>query len=298
MLEIVKNCPLCQGKRHKEFARIDFRGTQVVNQRCLSCGFVFQSPRMTASELDDFYHRPYREIYQGDEGPTEKDMLTQRKRASSLLALFSETVQQLNHHLDIGCSAGKLLKVFQDHYGCRVTGVEPGESYRNAAISQGLTVYKDLAEISSGGETVFDLVSLAHVLEHLPDPCSYLSEIRVKYLTPSGWLLLEVPNLYCHDSFEIAHLSNFSIHTLKQTVMKAGFEVVAVKTHGHPRSRILPLYITLIARNCPGPIRKIPIRKESHVAIKRGYGMFRRRVYERLFPRSAWVSVLEDNHIQ
>lgn len=297
MPEIVINCPLCQGEQHKELSRIDFRGILVVNQRCLSCGFVFQSPRMTPSELEDFYHGTYREIYQGDEGPTEKDMTTQRKRASSLLAFVSETIPNLNHHLDVGCSAGILLRVFQDHYGCQVTGVEPGESYRKAAISQGLTVYEDLAELTSAGETDFDLVSLAHVLEHLPDPCYYLNEIRAKFLKPSGWLLLEVPNLYCHDSFETAHLSSFSVHTLTQTVRRAGFEIVAVKTHGHPRSRILPLYITLIAKNWSGPIGEIPISKESHVILKRSLGLLRRRVYERLFPRLAWASVLEGNHI-
>lgn len=298
MPEIVVNCPLCQGEQHKELSRIDFRGNLVVNQRCLSCGFVFQSPRMTASEVESFYRRTYREIYQGDEGPTERDMATQRKRASNLLAFVIKTIPKLNHHLDIGCSAGILLRVFQDHYGCQVTGVEPGDSYRKAAISQGLTVYEDLAELTSARESIFDLVSLAHVLEHLPDPYNYLSTIRAKYLTPSGWLLLEVPNLYCHDSFETAHFSSFSVHTLKQTVSKAGFKILAVKTHGHPRSRILPLYITLIAENWSGPIREIPINKESHVAIKRNLGMLRRRFYERLFPRLAWTSVLEGNHIQ
>jgi hypothetical protein len=105
-------------------------------------------------------------------------------------------------------------------------------------------------------------------------------------LTRDGWLLLEVPNLYCHDSFEIAHLVSFSPHTLRQTVQKAGFEVVKLRAHGHPRSELLPLYLTLLA--CPGTSAGV-IQPEKNVARKRQLGMFRRRVTQKFFPKKAWL---------
>jgi len=80
-----------------------------------------------------------------------------------------------------------------------------------------LTVYPSLDDLGQADGGRFDLVSMAHVLEHIPNPVEYLSDLRERYLTPDGWLLIEVPNLYAHDSFEIAHSIAFSSHTLRET---------------------------------------------------------------------------------
>jgi hypothetical protein len=101
-------------------------------------------------------------------------------------------------------------------------------------------------------------------------------------------LLIEVPNLYVHDSFEIAHMSSFSQHTLGQTLLKAGFEVVAYMKHGKPRSELLPLYLTVIARTTTGGGLQ-PIKPEILVRQKRNLGMFIRRLIQKLFPNRAWL---------
>jgi SAM-dependent methyltransferase len=248
---------------------------------------VYQSARMTPAELDEFYAAEYRQLYQGTEGPNPKDLLAQQGRAAALLEFVRGRVNQIARHLDLGCSAGVLLAAFRQHYNCQPVGVEPGEAYRQFAQSQTLAVYSDLAALSAAGETRFDLISLAHVLEHLPDPVGYLANLRENHLTPQGWLLLEVPNLYCHDSFEIAHLVSFSAHTLRQTVQQAGFEVIAFKKHGQPRSQLLPLYLTLLAR--PRTRQNPPsVRPERAVAFKRRLGLLRRRLWQKLWPKQAW----------
>ncbi len=286
MPEIVKYCPLCGSQSSRPFDRRKFRGHEVINRICDGCGLVYQSPRMTAAELDDFYAREYRQVYQGDSGPTPKDLLIQSERAASLLEFTADSVDGVNRCLDIGCSAGVLLTRFRDRYHCDVAGVPPGAAYRAFAQSRGLTVYPDLADLEPAGEAHFDLVSMAHVLEHIPAPVEYLSDLRVNILNPDGWLLIEVPNLYCHDSFEIAHTVSFSGHTLRQTLHKAGFEIMALKKHGQPRSELLPLYLTVLAK--PGKSTG-GLMPESNVALKRRIGMFRRRVVQKLFPRRAWV---------
>ncbi len=70
--------------------------------------------------------------------------------------------------------------------------------------------------------TLVGLISMFHVLEHLPDPVGYLSALRQKFLEPDGWLLIEVPNLYAHDCFEVAHLNGLKItaHTMELSVIK------------------------------------------------------------------------------
>ena len=87
-----------------------------------------------------------------------------------------------------------------------------------------------------------------HVLEHLPNPVEYLQNLRDKFLEPGGWLLLEVPNLYAHDCFEVAHLVSFSAHTLSQVVRKAGFRVIQLRPTDCLVPELIPLYLTLLAQ--------------------------------------------------
>jgi SAM-dependent methyltransferase len=290
MPEDLKQCPLCEGQHSDPFDQRTFRGQWVYNRICRTCGLVYQSPRMSAEELEDFYERSYREVYQGTEGPTQKDLFVQNGRADALLDLLGGFVPSIDRYLDIGSSAGILLTRFQDHYQCQVVGVEPGEAYRSYAEIQGLTVYPALDELEPF-EVRFDLISMAHVLEHLPDPVGYLENLRENHLSPSGWLLIEVPNLYAHDSFEIAHMTAFSAHTLRQVLTKAGYQVTVLRKHGQPRSELLPLYITLLAQPQIDNGGEYILKPERYVALKRRLGMLRRRVIQKLSPRRAWVPI-------
>jgi SAM-dependent methyltransferase len=294
LTEIVERCPLCGSPRSSLFDRRQFRGREVTNVLCRDCGLVYQSPRMNAAGLEAFYEEEYRQLYQGEAGPNAKDLAVQRGRAEALLAFAREGVNAPARHLDIGCSAGLLLSAFQKAYGCLALGVEPGEAYRRYAIRHGFTVYPSLEALQAEVQERFDLISLAHVLEHLPDPVGYLSHLRQELLNPNGRLLVEVPHLYAHDSFEIAHLVSYSPHTLSQVLQKAGFEVLYYQEHGQPRSDLLPLYITVLARPAgPGapPFQLVP---ERRVAFHRRVGMARRALLTRLNPKKAWKPAPRD----
>jgi hypothetical protein len=108
-------------------------------------------------------------------------------------------------------------------------------------------------------------------------------------LSHDGWLLIEVPNLYAHDSFEVAHLIAFSHHSLSQSVMQAGYSVKYLQIHGLPRSNLIPLYITMIASPNYQMINKPEIRKERWTGLKRRSGMIHRKIIERGFPQQAWL---------
>ena len=84
MTETVKSCPLCGSDKSAHFDRRRVHEIEVVNRICEGCGFVYQSPRMTEAELNEFYAAEYRRVYQGDEGPSPADLNTQRARAASL----------------------------------------------------------------------------------------------------------------------------------------------------------------------------------------------------------------------
>ncbi len=288
MPQEVDHCPLCGHETRAPFDRRTFRGQLVLNHLCARCGLVYQSPRMDEQELDSFYRQSYRELYQGEAGPSRADLAVQSGRAEALLRFARAHGTAPTRHLDLGCSSGALLQRFRDQFQCASVGVEPGQAYRAHAEAQGLQVYADLQALAEGEREPFDLISLAHVLEHLPEPVPYLHRLRLDHLAPDGWLLVEVPNLYAHNSFEVAHLVSFSPHTLRETLHQAGFRLGALQAHGQPRSVTLPLYLAALARAAHPPEQRAP-RPERLVRLKRRAGMLRRRLLQRLFPELAWL---------
>lgn len=288
MPEDVLNCPLCGSDRGQFFDRREFRGQVVTNRLCQECGLVYQSPRMTDAESATFYAEEYRLLYEGTADPTARNVTVQRARAESLYTFARPVVEKVTRHLDIGCSLGSLLQRFAETYHCQPVGIEPGGVHRAHARKEGLTVYASLEELAKVGEGRFDLISMSHVLEHLPDPVGYLTYLRESLLDPAGWLLLEVPNLYAHDSFEVAHLLAFSPHTLRETLCKSGFDIAKFERHGRPNSELIPLYLTVLCR-CAPQMRLSPVCPEQWVGFKRRLGMLRRRVLEKIFPKRAWI---------
>jgi 2-polyprenyl-3-methyl-5-hydroxy-6-metoxy-1,4-benzoquinol methylase len=143
--------------------------------------------------------------------------------------------------LDIGASSGMLLETMKQEFGAIVTGVEPGDAYRALAEGKGIRMYPSIEALAATQPQHFELVTLMHVLEHLEQPLQVLKQIKEELLSKDGLLLVEVPNFYAHDSYELAHLSCFTRHTLLELLRQAGFELVAFRQHGMPRSEILPL---------------------------------------------------------
>jgi len=282
----IQNCPLCGSVQSSLFDQRTFHNQVVINRLCSHCGLVYQSPRMSDEELAAFYEHEYRQLYHGSSEPGQRDLATQRQRAESLLTFARGHFAVVTRHLDIGCSAGLLLEQFQSVYACQPTGIEPGSDYRSYAQGRGLSVYPTLDALRTSHPPQFDLISIAHVLEHLPNPVEYLADLRQNLLAAQGRLLVEVPNLYAHDSFEVAHLVAFSRLTLTQVLKKAGYEIIGYLEHGRPRSRIIPLYITIIAQRTTASYHLVP---ERGVRLKRKWGLFHRRLVTRLLPRLAWL---------
>jgi 2-polyprenyl-3-methyl-5-hydroxy-6-metoxy-1,4-benzoquinol methylase len=251
---------------------------------------VFQSPRMTGAEVEAYYKAEYRRTYQGDDAPVRRDLTVQTARARSLLDFIRTSVKSIQSCLDIGSSAGLLLQAFKDAYQCEVVGIEPGDAYRKLAAGKGLKIHPSLETLEKTGKKRFDLVVMSHVLEHLPSPVEYLIHLREHMLAPRGWLLIEVPNLYVHESFEPAHLLAFSLHTLRETLRKSGYQVVRTRKHGHPNSALLPLYLTVLC-TVTDPAHPASVIPERGVGLKRWFGMFTRHSAERLLPGLVWKKV-------
>jgi 2-polyprenyl-3-methyl-5-hydroxy-6-metoxy-1,4-benzoquinol methylase len=103
--------------------------------------------------------------------------------------------------LDIGAGTGDFLSVAQND-GWKTIGVEPSEKAKTIAINKGVSFVEKTSELESHS---FDVISMWHVLEHVPNLEEQLTELK-RLLKPSGTLIVAVPNF---KSFDAKHYGKF-----------------------------------------------------------------------------------------
>lgn len=91
--------------------------------------------------------------------------------------------------LDFGTGQGDILDALGSH-AISALGVEANAERRQAGRALGRRIAGSLSELD--GE-VFDVITLFHVLEHLPDPGLVLRRLRAR-LTDGGVLIVETPH--------------------------------------------------------------------------------------------------------
>jgi 2-polyprenyl-3-methyl-5-hydroxy-6-metoxy-1,4-benzoquinol methylase len=250
------NCPLCGCGRLRMFARHCHSGIALQYVICKHCSLVFLSPRVSEGELARFYAAEYRRLSSGQEEPTDENVREQRLRADHLKSIITSHIGSLTSHLDIGSSTGELLLAVMSFYsrvpGYFCAGIEPSDAHRSWSRERGLAVYASVQELGRAIQARFELVTLVHVLEHLPDPIGFLRTVRDRLIDETGHLLIEVPNVFGHPSFEIAHLFAFSEKTLKDVLRVAGFRILVRKLHSVPRQTTRGYrYITVLCAPSP-----------------------------------------------
>ncbi len=286
-------CPICGESDSAPFEALPHADEPVEYQLCKRCGTVYQSPRMSEAALEGYYQSEYVTSHQQADGVSEKELRVQSGRARHLLHLLRAHAAHPKRHLDIGSSAGVLMETVRDAYGSEVVGIEPAAIYRQYAADRGLRTFAGLDELEADDARGFDLITMAHVLEHLPDPVGYLAGVREKWLEPAGFLLVEVPNLFGHFSLERPHLFCFHAATLRRALGEAGFEAIGLSAHGAPRSRLIPLYLTALARPASG-LSSLRIRSSAGgVRLRRKLGMLWHRLATRFATRWAWLPLPE-----
>ncbi len=129
---------------------------------------------------------------------------------------------------------GRNVPVALKEEGWTVLGTEYGAKPRDPVGDSSVEIiFRDL-EACPFSEDSFDVVTLWHVLEHLPNPRGTLQIIR-KILRPGGILILSVPNMQSLQSkltrnhwFHLdppRHLFNFSMGDLCRLLDQEGFVV-------------------------------------------------------------------------
>lgn len=149
--------------------------------------------------------------------------------------------------LDYGCGGGSFLKLAED-CGWEAVGVDPDKIAVANARAEGLNVQLGGIEVYDGMTSIFDVITIKHVIEHLHDPVSVLRSC-CRLLKPGGKIWLETPNIdsYGHQIFgrnwrgieAPRHLTIFNFQAMSKALTEAKFERIEVSVH---RDVYLPIF--------------------------------------------------------
>jgi 2-polyprenyl-3-methyl-5-hydroxy-6-metoxy-1,4-benzoquinol methylase len=103
--------------------------------------------------------------------------------------------------LDIGAGTGEFLSVAKNN-GWQTIGVEPSDRAKAIAKNKGVSFVEQTSELENHS---FDLISMWHVLEHVPELDKQIKELK-RLLKPTGTLIIAVPNF---KSFDAKHYGKF-----------------------------------------------------------------------------------------
>ena len=176
--------------------------------------FLQTHPQPSESKLGDYYEsedyishtdakrNPFEIVYHFVKGIA-------LKRKLKLINCFfdatsSRSVSREKKLLDVGCGTGDFLKVAKDN-NWTVSGIEPNQEARTIANKKTVDSVFDIQQLLKFESNSFDVITLWHVLEHLPKLESHI-EIFESLLKPNGRLVIAVPN---YNSYDAKHYKNF-----------------------------------------------------------------------------------------
>lgn len=189
-------------------------------------------------EGEDYYRDEYRKEFTADleratDAAAHFDLYAALNRRQ--FDLFSHLVGPDTRYLEVGCSFGGVLDLVRRAGAGVLHAVEPNRD--DAAFVQSrqpdVVIHNGYLEESRALRQDYNLVASFEVLEHVPDPGSFL-RILCRIMSPDAWLTLEVPN---HDDallsrfrspryqsfyYHKAHLHYFTHASLQRLTAESG----------------------------------------------------------------------------
>lgn len=132
--------------------------------------------------------------------------------------------------LDIGAGTGEFLLQAKIKKW-KTLGIEPGKLARTRAREKGLSLKKNLTDLS---DEQFNVITLWHVLEHLPNLQEQIKRIEC-LLEKNGTLIIAVPNFKSQDAIHYKkfwaaydtprHLWHFSKNSISMLFQEHGLHI-------------------------------------------------------------------------
>lgn len=229
------SCNLC-GLNDTEIVQKAEEPFKVV--KCKKCGLVYTNPQPDSELIQQHYQEDYYKEWL--ERQMKRRIPMWKKRLKGL-----KKYKKKGRLLDVGFGSGTFLGLAKEE-GFEIYGTEISEfACRYVKDRLGIDVFRgDLREAHFPDDT-FDVITIWHTLEHLPDPKATLKEIH-RLLKKDGLLVVAVPNLNNYITrilyllakgkklklFSInakeLHFWHFSNHSITSMLKKAGFEIIKI----------------------------------------------------------------------
>jgi len=216
------NCAICSSDQTIPFLKKD--SFNIV--KCLECGLVYVTPRLTFKELEEFYATNYYEYVES------YDLDFQRRKGAIRWIRKYKTSGKL---LDIGCSVGSMLEAANKYFDS--LGIDVAEWSLEDARKRNLNVLNGTLEDINFEKETFDVVTFTEVIEHIHDPVSFLKEVN-RVLKPQGIIYITTGNIDGwrarrdgHKWYYLTpqyHIYFFSPKTIRKILEQSGFEVLEV----------------------------------------------------------------------
>lgn len=240
-MEIITECPVCSKSSFKPYLVCK---DYLVSQQdfnivaCTNCGFRLTNPRPDVNQIGAYYQsKNY--VSHNDESTglvNSVYRLVRNYTLKSKLKLINTLSTEKGRILDIGCGTGYFLETCQSN-NWQIMGTEPDKEARRVAQQKlKVDIKSDLDLLVE--EDSFDIITLWHVLEHVPNLKEVIDKVH-KLLKPEGALLVAVPN---SDSFDAhyfkqywaaydvpRHLYHFTPKTIKHLFNDLGFNLFTQK---------------------------------------------------------------------
>ena len=192
---------------------------------CKKCGLVRLYPMPTDLELVKLYNEDYFEscCY---------SVIDANRKLK-----YIESITHGKKILDIGCGTGQFLCIAKDR-GWETYGIEPSAKASEYAQKKfGLKVLTKKLEEAELPDKYFDVITMWHSLEHIPDPSGSLQAIN-RSLKDNGLLVISLPNISSFDAKYYGklwrglsipfHLYHYSPKTLRILLEKTGFDAIGI----------------------------------------------------------------------
>jgi SAM-dependent methyltransferase len=182
--------------------------------------------------IDDYYvgdQEYINGVARKESQPLEDLLDTQRRIREHTSAIYGKKI------LDFGFGPGTFLEAAKAT-ASSVAGVELELQAEEFSARTGIQTFERLSELTHPIDTVFAF----HVLEHLPDPLGWLTEIREVLMGNNGSLIIEVPHArdllltsvpseaFRSHTLWSQHLVLHTRESLRKLLLFAGFTVGAI----------------------------------------------------------------------
>jgi 2-polyprenyl-3-methyl-5-hydroxy-6-metoxy-1,4-benzoquinol methylase len=236
------SCPHCERKERETIYSIAFFNKPIAIVQCLKCHHVYTWYDVEIAEKDLYKMQAYTMDDQTQSIFFKIQQFEYRQVLKKIIKLLpGSDLSDNNLLLDFGCGKGH-FPFFANQIGFKSVGIETAPE--RAAFAREKYNLKITTDFYNGlgkiHENCYDVITMFHVAEHLPQPEVIVKGLMEFNLKTSGIMVIEVPNFHSLQSkigkkrwlhLDVPrHLNHYSPQFLRSFFIKNGFKVLKQET--------------------------------------------------------------------